>query len=97
MKLLEDPGQKLKKAIGILFVLGIAIIAIAAFVCIAALASAYYISAGAVILVIAVAAIAFLGLWAGMLAMSAYADIAEQLKKQTEILERLESKGGSKY
>ena len=92
MKLLENPGQKLKKIIGIFFVLDIVLIAIMALVCIIGLAASYYIGVGMILVVIAVAAIVFLWSWMSTLFIAAYADMAEQLKKQTEILEKIESK-----
>lgn len=92
MKLLENPGQKLKKIIGIFFVLDIVLIVIVALLCIAGLATTYYMSAGMIIIVIVVAAIVFLWSWMSTLFIAAYADMAEQLKRQTEILEKIESK-----
>ena len=93
MGLLENPGQKLKSAVQVLFILGIVFIVIVAVLCLAVVSHSYHGAGGFnAIIVIAAAVILFLALWVQALFISAYADMAAQLKKQTEILQRIESR-----
>ena len=93
MGLLENPGQKLKGVTQAAFIIGIVVIIIATVLCLAAVSQSYYGASGLEILVVIVAAaILFLALWVETLFISAYADMAAQLKRQTEILERIESR-----
>ena len=90
MGLLENPGQKLKSVTQVFFIIGIVFIVIAAILGFAIVSS--FSTGGLGILVIFAAVILFLVMWVETLFISAYADMAAQLKKQTEILERIENR-----
>ena len=93
MGLLENPGQKLKSVTQVAFIIGVVFIILVAILCIVAVSQSYYYdSVGLKFIIIFVAALLLLALWVETLFISAYADMAAQLKKQTEILERIENR-----
>ena len=93
MKLLENPGQKLKSVTQVSFVIGVVFIIIVAILGIAAVSQFYYYdSVGLKFLIVFVAFLLLCALWIETLFIAAYADMAAQLKRQTEILERIESR-----
>ena len=91
MKIFDNPGKKIKALTSVLFVIGIVLTAIfALFIWMAAALSGGFLLGFFIALFSA--AILFISLWISLLILNAFGEISEDVRKQRELLERIENK-----
>ncbi len=91
MKIFDNPGKKIKALTSVLFVIGIVLTAIfALFIWLAAALSGGFLLGFFIALFSA--AILLISLWISLLILNAFGEISEDVRKQRELLERLENK-----